>query len=86
MKKLLLTAAALFVIASAGATSARGADMPPSMPMPRSAALVPFFSWNGAYLGINAGYGFGRSNWTDSVTGIAHGSPFARCMSSTEAS
>ena len=34
----------------------------------RVATYVPFFTWNGAYVGINAGYGFGSSQWTDTVT------------------
>ena len=29
---------------------------------------MPFFTWNGFYVGINAGYGFGRSAWTYTVT------------------
>ena len=32
------------------------------------ATYVPFFTWNGAYVGLNAGYGFGSSQWTDTVT------------------
>ncbi len=73
MKKLLLACAALSALAGASATSALAADMPPSMPPPRSAALVPFFTWNGLYLGINAGYGFGRSSWADNTTGASTG-------------
>jgi outer membrane immunogenic protein len=47
--------------------SALAADMPRSrpLPVPRAPTYVPFFTWNGLYVGINAGYGFGRSNWTD---------------------
>jgi outer membrane immunogenic protein len=73
MKKLLLTCAALSALAGACTTAAVAADMPPSMPPPRSAVLVPFFSWNGAYIGINAGYGFGRSSWSDNVAGTTTG-------------
>jgi outer membrane immunogenic protein len=67
MKRLLL--AVVGTLAFAG-TSALAADMPPSrsLPPPRAPAYVPFFTWNGFYVGINAGYGFGHSRWTDTVT------------------
>ncbi len=34
---------------------------------------MPFFTWNGFYVGINAGYGFGTSKWSDTVTGVSTG-------------
>lgn len=72
MKRLLLVGVGLLALA---ATSALAADMPPSryMPPPRAPAYVPFFSWNGFYLGINAGYGFGQSRWTNTVTSVNTG-------------
>lgn len=73
MKRLLLACGALSAFAGACTTSAIAADMPPAMPPPRGGALVPFFSWNGGYVGINAGYGFGRSSWTDNVTSVSTG-------------
>lgn len=57
-------------------TAAPAADMPPSRYEPpplRTPTFVPFFSWTGAYAGINAGYGFGKSNWTDTVTALSTG-------------
>ena len=33
----------------------------------------PPFNWSGLYVGINGGYSFGASSWTDSVTGEASG-------------
>jgi outer membrane immunogenic protein len=61
--------------AAFAATSALASDMPPPryMPPPRAPAFVPFFSWNGAYVGFNAGYGFGKSNWTSSAAGLSTG-------------
>jgi iron complex outermembrane recepter protein len=33
----------------------------------------PVIDWTGIYLGVNAGYSFGGSDWTDSVTGSSTG-------------
>lgn len=72
MKRLLLAAV---VLAGLVMTSALAADVPPSRTLrpPRAATYVPFFTWNGFYLGINAGYGFGHSNWTDTITQLSTG-------------
>jgi len=40
----------------------------------KAPAASPSFSWSGVYLGINGGYGFGGSDWRDSVTGASSGS------------
>jgi outer membrane immunogenic protein len=54
--------AAVFVLVSVVGSNA--ADVPPPNP-----AAVPFvippYNWGGYYLGVNAGYGFGISNWSD---------------------
>jgi iron complex outermembrane recepter protein len=34
----------------------------------------PFVNWTGIYLGLNGGFTFGGSNWTDSVTSTSTGS------------
>ena len=53
MKRLLLA------VGLAVGDSAR-ADMPGDPCRRRAPAYVPFFTWNGFYVGINAGYGFGH--------------------------
>jgi outer membrane immunogenic protein len=73
MKRRLLAA---MVFATVAATVALASDMPPPryLPPPRAPAYVPFFTWSGAYVGINAGYGFGKSKWTDTVINLSSGS------------
>ena len=46
----------------------------PGGPAPRAPATyvpttAPVYNWGGVYIGINGGYGFGQSNWTDPVFG-----------------
>jgi len=56
-------AAAAFV-AAAGPTWA--ADLPQPAPPPAYVPVIaPVYNWGGIYFGINGGYGFGSSNWTD---------------------
>jgi outer membrane immunogenic protein len=69
MKRLLLAAVG---VAALTAGSALAADMPSGF-SPRAPAYVPFFTWNGFYVGLNAGYGFGQSGWTDTVTQVSTG-------------
>jgi outer membrane immunogenic protein len=68
MKRPMLASVALLT-----ATAAIAADVPPQLPPPRAPVFVPFLSWNGFYMGINGGYGWGNSNWTDNVTGATTG-------------
>jgi iron complex outermembrane recepter protein len=46
----------------------------PSSPLAAKALQAvapPLVNWSGLYLGVNAGYSFGTSNWTDGVTGTS---------------
>ncbi|MEX2033687.1 MAG: hypothetical protein WEA28_00665, partial [Xanthobacteraceae bacterium] len=69
MKRLLLAGVAVM---SLGAASALAADIPARMPT-KAPAYAPAYSWSGWYLGINGGYGFGRSSWSDTVAGATTG-------------
>ena len=45
--------------------AAHAADLPrPYKAAPYSAPAPAVASWNGAYVGVNFGYGFGKSDWT----------------------
>jgi outer membrane immunogenic protein len=69
MKRLLLAGVGLTTLCLA---SALAADLPPRMPT-KAPAYAPVYNWSGWYLGINGGYGFGRSNWSDTATGATTG-------------
>ncbi len=59
------------VIALAGVlgSSAFAADVPaPVYKGPAPVYEAPAFSWTGFYLGINGGYGFGKSDWSSAAT------------------
>jgi outer membrane immunogenic protein len=47
------------------ATQTLAADLPRAMPPPTKAPVfAPGYSWTGFYVGINGGYGWGKSGWS----------------------
>ena len=59
------------LLAGLVALPAFAADMPegyPVPPPPSAAERIPLINWNGFYLGANAGYGWGQSDWGSTVT------------------
>lgn len=76
MKRILL--AGTFALAAASPTLA--ADLPSAAPPPAQApatyvpAPAPVYNWSGIYVGVNAGYGFGDSEW--SPPGLASSGDF----------
>jgi outer membrane immunogenic protein len=70
MKRFTLAACA-GLLAAAMALPSFAADMPrPAYKAPSSDAP---WNWTGFYVGINAGYGWGKSSWTDPATGATTG-------------
>ena len=66
----LAIAAACF---GASALSAQAADMPRANPVPYYKASEAPFAWTGFYFGVNGGYGWGRSNWSDPAFSLGSG-------------
>jgi outer membrane immunogenic protein len=61
MRRVLLTSVALL---AAVTTAAIAADLPRAMPAKAPAFVPVTYNWTGFYLGINGGYGWGRSRWS----------------------
>lgn len=60
MKKFLLATAAAMLAAPALA-----ADLPVRAPAPAPVYMAPVFTWSGFYVGVNAGYAWGKARYTD---------------------
>ena len=68
MKKILLAGAALAALTVAGSAVAADIEVAPAY---KSAPLiVPTYDWTGFYIGVNAGYSWGNSSNTYTITGF----------------
>jgi len=76
LKKLLAIDLALSIGAGAAAFAA---DMTPPAPVPPPIYKAPsaIYDWSGIYIGINAGYGTGFSNWSDGPVGTTGAFPIS---------
>src|SRR5665213_4299792 len=72
MNRLLPLVIAAVSVAVSGIT-AQAADMERAHPVPYYKASEAPFSWTGFYAGINGGYGWGRSSWSDPTLGAGSG-------------
>jgi outer membrane immunogenic protein len=61
MKKFLLGTVALMALGVA--TQAGAADLGARYPMKAPPMAAPIWNWTGFYVGVNGGYGWGRSKW-----------------------
>jgi outer membrane immunogenic protein len=69
MKRWVLAGALAFATASHTLASdlppPRVPPAPPRAPAAYVPVVAPVYNWGGIYFGLNLGYGFGTSNWTD---------------------
>jgi outer membrane immunogenic protein len=67
--------AAAVAVASAisAQVSAQAADMPRAAPIYKAQPVAQAYDWTGFYLGINGGYAWGRSSWSDPAAGTDSG-------------
>ncbi len=68
MKRVVL-AGALAVISMTGVAHAADMQRPQAMPAKAPMYMAPVYNWTGMYAGINAGYGWGRSNFNNAFGG-----------------
>jgi outer membrane immunogenic protein len=74
MNRLIVTAS---MILAAATGQALAADLPQPAPPPVHAPapyFAPVYNWAGIYAGINGGYGFGSSTWSDPANSAGGGS------------
>jgi outer membrane immunogenic protein len=64
---------ALVLAAIALPTAASAADLPVAGATPGASGVAPPYNWSSVYIGINGGYAFGNSNWTDPRNPLAPG-------------
>jgi len=64
--RLILAGVAVATVLAAP-VAARAADFPVKAP----AYLEPAATWSGFYIGLNGGYGFGKSNWDDPALSLS---------------
>jgi len=61
----MLVAALAFGVAGQALAADLPQPLPPQAPVAYVPTVAPVYNWGGIYFGVNGGYGFGNSEWTD---------------------
>jgi outer membrane immunogenic protein len=79
MKRLMLAGALAFAAAGHALAADLPQPPPPQAPAVYVPTVAPVYNWGGIYWGINGGYGFGTSKWTDpsNITGLGSTGDFS---------
>jgi outer membrane immunogenic protein len=73
MKRFLIVGAIAFAAGQAFAADLPQPAAVPQAPAAYVPAAPPVYDWGGIYVGINGGWGFGKSDWTNTGTGASTG-------------
>ena len=65
MKRILIVAMVVAMASLIAASRASAADLPVPGPAPAYYPVAAVYDWGGGYIGINGGYAFGQSEWSD---------------------
>jgi outer membrane immunogenic protein len=65
MKRILIVAMIVAMASLIAASRASAADLPVPGPAPAYYPVAAVYDWGGGYIGINGGYAFGQSEWSD---------------------
>jgi outer membrane immunogenic protein len=65
MKRWLIAGALAFAAVGQAVAADLPQPEPPRAPAVYVPVVAPVYNWGGIYYGINGGYGFGKSDWTD---------------------
>ena len=70
----IFSAAIVLIVTAGGAVAA---DIAVPAPVPFVAPVyAPIYNWGGVYIGVNGGYGFGSSTWTDANNPVGNSGSF----------
>jgi outer membrane immunogenic protein len=74
MKRIVVAIAAIIGASIIAASRASAADLPVRPAPPAYYPVAAVYDWGGGYIGVNGGYAFGKSEWSDALNPSGNGS------------